>query len=152
VALWRDLGLPYEEAHTRLLVGRAARGLGDEEGATLEIQAARAAYERLGPRADANQAWALLVPLRDRPSGVTARGTEVLRLIAAGRSNREIAGTLRVSRFIEEAGHYFDEGFWRPEHRRMSLARNRFGPGVREYRCQPLTGLDEGAGTVAPDQ
>jgi ATP/maltotriose-dependent transcriptional regulator MalT len=97
LAIWRDLGLPYEEAQTRLLIAKAGRALGDEEGATLEIQAARAAFERLGARTDAQRARALLAPESHRPGGLTARETEVLRLIAAGRSNRDIAGRLVIS-------------------------------------------------------
>jgi DNA-binding NarL/FixJ family response regulator len=33
----------------------------------------------------------------DRPAGLTAREAEVLRLIAAGNSNRDVAGTLVLS-------------------------------------------------------
>jgi tetratricopeptide (TPR) repeat protein len=35
--IWCDLGLPYEEAQTQLLIGAAAKELGDEEGALLAI-------------------------------------------------------------------------------------------------------------------
>ncbi len=96
-AIWRDVGLPYEEAQTRLLIGSAARALGDEEGAILELRAARAAFERLGARADARRAAALIATGSDRPAGLTAREAEVLRLIAAGKSNRDIATRLVIS-------------------------------------------------------
>jgi ATP/maltotriose-dependent transcriptional regulator MalT len=52
-ATWRDLRLPYEEAETRLLLGKAIHAMGDEEGARLEIQTARAGFERLGAHRDA---------------------------------------------------------------------------------------------------
>jgi len=96
-AVWRDLQLPYEEAQTRLLIGRAARALVDEEGAALEIQAAIGAFEHLGAVGDARRAAALISPGIDRPAGLTEREIEVLRLIAGGKSNRAIAGTLVIS-------------------------------------------------------
>jgi ATP/maltotriose-dependent transcriptional regulator MalT len=96
-AMWRDLQLPYEEAETRLLIGRAARALGDEEGAALEIRAALGAFEHLGAAGDARRAAALISPQIDRPAGLTEREIEVLRLIASGKSNRAIAGTLVIS-------------------------------------------------------
>jgi ATP/maltotriose-dependent transcriptional regulator MalT len=99
VTRWNAIGLPYEEAQARLLVGAAARGLGDEEGARLEIQAARAAFERLGARRDALRAAALLAGGADRPAGLTPREIEVLRLVAGGKSNRQIAQTLVISEY-----------------------------------------------------
>jgi DNA-binding NarL/FixJ family response regulator len=63
----------------------------------LELQAARAAFERLGARADARRAATLIATGSDRPAGLTAREAEVLRLIAAGRSNRDIATRLVIS-------------------------------------------------------
>jgi ATP/maltotriose-dependent transcriptional regulator MalT len=96
-AIWRDLGLPFEDAKTRLLIGTATAALGDDEGATIEIEAARSCFERLGARAEARRAAALVSSSSDRPAGLTAREAEVLRLIAAGNSNRDVAGTLVLS-------------------------------------------------------
>jgi DNA-binding NarL/FixJ family response regulator len=94
---WRDLGLPYEEARARLLAGAAVTLLGDADGGRVELQAARASFERLGAAADARQATALLQG-RHRPGRLlTGREVEVLRLVASGMGNREIAGTLHLS-------------------------------------------------------
>jgi DNA-binding CsgD family transcriptional regulator len=96
VAAWRDLGLPYEEARARLLRGAAVAMLGDTEGGRAEIGAARAAFERLGATADARQAAALLQGPRPRRL-LTDREVEVLRLVASGGSNRDVAGALHLS-------------------------------------------------------
>jgi ATP/maltotriose-dependent transcriptional regulator MalT len=96
---WEALGLLYEEAQARLLIAAVTRGLGDEEGARLEIQTARAAFERIGVRRDALHSSALLVSGSDRPAGLTPREIEVLRLVAGGRSNRQIAELLIVSEY-----------------------------------------------------
>jgi DNA-binding NarL/FixJ family response regulator len=77
----------------------AARALGDDEGARLEIQAARATFERLGARREALRAAALLASGSDRPAGLTPREIEVLRLVAGGKSNRQIAQTLVISEY-----------------------------------------------------
>jgi DNA-binding CsgD family transcriptional regulator len=96
VAGWRDLGLPYEEARARLQVGVALRGLGDQAGGTVEIRAARAGFDRLGAADDARRAAALLRPSRPRRL-LTDREVEVLRLVASGSSNRDVAGALHLS-------------------------------------------------------
>jgi DNA-binding CsgD family transcriptional regulator len=98
VAGWRDLGLPYEEARARLLRGAAVAMLGDAEGGRAEIEAARAGFERLGAAADARQAAALLQGGQSRPRRLlTDREVEVLRLVASGGSNRDVAGALHLS-------------------------------------------------------
>jgi ATP/maltotriose-dependent transcriptional regulator MalT len=94
---WRALGLPYEEAKARLLIGTTRRMLGDEEGGRIEIDAARAGFERLGAAADARHAAALLQQRRASPRLLTDREVQVLRLVASGKSNRDIAGALHLS-------------------------------------------------------
>jgi DNA-binding CsgD family transcriptional regulator len=94
---WRDLGLPYEEARARLLAGAAVTLLGDADGGRVELQAARAGFERLGAAADASQATAFLKGRHRRGRLLTGREVEVLRLVASGMGNREIAGTLHLS-------------------------------------------------------
>ena len=96
-ASWQELRLPYETAQARLLYGQALRRAGGEEDALLELRAAQAAFERLGATADAARAAALLGGRADLPAGLTAREVEVLRLVAAGKTNREVAAALVIS-------------------------------------------------------
>jgi DNA-binding CsgD family transcriptional regulator len=96
-ATWQELGLPYEAARARMRHGMAVRQAGDEEGARLELRAALAAFERLGAADDAATAAGLLAGRPDLPRGLTAREAEVLRLVAAGRTNRQVAAELMLS-------------------------------------------------------
>jgi DNA-binding NarL/FixJ family response regulator len=96
--LWQDLSALYEIARTRMSIGLACRELRDEETAILELEAAREIFSRLGAR----PALAQVDTFLQRPSsmsayGLTERELEVLRLAAAGRSNREIAAALVIS-------------------------------------------------------
>ena len=90
---WHALDAPYEIARTRVVVGDACRLLGDEEAALLEHEAARSIFERLGAKPDLARFEA---PAKDE-HGLSRRELEVLRLVAAGRTNREIAATLVIS-------------------------------------------------------
>jgi DNA-binding CsgD family transcriptional regulator/tetratricopeptide (TPR) repeat protein len=90
---WRVLEAPYEIARTRVLVGEACRALGDEEAAALEHEAARDGFERLGARPDLLRMGARAGDTH----GLSRRELEVLRLVAAGKSNREIARVLVIS-------------------------------------------------------
>jgi len=93
---WQELEAPYEAARARLLVGRACKALGDEEAFALELDAARRTFEELGARPDL---VSIDSPTENAaaPHGLTARELEVLRLIATGKSNREIASELVIS-------------------------------------------------------
>ncbi|MFF9017506.1 LuxR C-terminal-related transcriptional regulator [Streptomyces sp. NPDC014870] len=99
LAGWLELRVPYEAAQVRMLLAAADRAAGDEEAARLELEAARTAFERLGAVPDARRASALLTRRRRQalPGGLTAREAEVLRLVAEGGTNREIAQALVIS-------------------------------------------------------
>jgi len=95
---WQDQEAPYEAARARELVGRACWALGDLDAARLELEAARAAFAELRAAPDLARIASLLeegAPA-DR-HGLSPREVEVLRLVAAGKSNREIAATLTIS-------------------------------------------------------
>jgi class 3 adenylate cyclase len=58
--LWTDSDLPYEAARARVMLGRALRASGDEDGARLELEAARTAFEKLGAPLDLRKTLDLL--------------------------------------------------------------------------------------------
>jgi ATP/maltotriose-dependent transcriptional regulator MalT len=94
---WQRLRLPYDAARVRVLLGRALLAAGEGDAGRAELGAAAAAFERMGAVPDARTARALAEPAERLPRGLTAREAEVLRLVAAGRSNREIAAALVIS-------------------------------------------------------
>ena len=74
----------------------ACREVGDADGAELALSSSLAAFEQLGAAAEAARTAELLGG-RPAVAGLTAREIEVLRLVAAGKSNREIAAELYLS-------------------------------------------------------
>jgi DNA-binding CsgD family transcriptional regulator len=96
-ATWHDLDAPYETARTGVLIGLACRALGDGDTAALELEAATSAFERLGALPDLARVEALARPDLHETHGLTPRELEVLRLVAAGKTNRDIAKQLVVS-------------------------------------------------------
>jgi DNA-binding CsgD family transcriptional regulator len=93
---WRELRCRYEIARTQARVSGALDAVGDREGASREREQAAATFEELGARRD-------LAALEDAarppsaPGGLSEREVEVLRLVAAGKSNRDIAGELSIT-------------------------------------------------------
>jgi DNA-binding NarL/FixJ family response regulator len=96
VAAWTTLSAAYEVARCRTLLGRAYRALGDETAADAELRAARDAFAGLGAEPAASEC-ARLLGAALVPGGLSPREVEVLRLVAAGRSNAQVADALFLS-------------------------------------------------------
>jgi DNA-binding NarL/FixJ family response regulator len=95
---WREIEAPHEAARTRVLLAQACRALGDQDGAEMELDAARSTFTQLGALADVARVQALSPDSgRTTPGGLTSREVEVLELVAKGKTNRQIAGDLVIS-------------------------------------------------------
>jgi ATP/maltotriose-dependent transcriptional regulator MalT len=92
---WQQLGAPYEVARCRLQLGRALRELADADSALAHLKAAHRTFEDLGAAPAAREVAALITPAT--PGSLTEREIEVLRLVATGRTNPQIAATLVLS-------------------------------------------------------
>jgi DNA-binding NarL/FixJ family response regulator len=96
---WRQLEAPYDAARVRVLVGLACRALEDEDGAEMEFDAARLAFQQLGAATDVKRVDELSKTTSPAISlgGLTAREIQVLGLVATGKTNRAIAAELVIS-------------------------------------------------------
>src|SRR5690242_619433 len=111
---WAALAQPQQEAYALLLAARAASAAGNREGAAARLGRAADLASRLGARPLLEQIGSLarrarldvptlpgprghVEPGGAAPFGLTERELEVLRLVAAGRGNRDIAAELFIS-------------------------------------------------------
>jgi DNA-binding CsgD family transcriptional regulator len=96
--IWQRFEAPYETARVRELIGQACREFGDEDSARLELEAAREGFAKLGAAMDLARLDLLLeIATAADSHGLTGRELEVLRLVAAGKSNRQVADELVIS-------------------------------------------------------
>jgi DNA-binding CsgD family transcriptional regulator len=115
---WRALRMPYEGARTAVVVGLACAALGDRVAADLEFDNATAVFTELGATPDLRHLAGLTGGPIDtgatptRSGGVPAlsvREREVLALVAAGNTNRDIAAALVISQHT--AGRHVENIF-----------------------------------------
>src|SRR5690625_3146123 len=97
IQVWSRVGCPFEVARSRVAAARALEGVGDQESARRELEAARSVFESLGAQPSVTEIDTLLGAATRAPAGLTSREVEVLRLVAVGRSNRQIATELVLS-------------------------------------------------------
>ncbi|MFB4318965.1 AAA family ATPase [Actinomadura sp. 21ATH] len=100
-AAWRELERPYELAESLLRGAEAALARGDRDGAAERLErageAARGLRAKLLCDEIAELSGRLRRPADAAPLGLTPREFEVLRLVADGQSNRDIAAALYIS-------------------------------------------------------
>jgi DNA-binding NarL/FixJ family response regulator len=98
---YRRSGAPYEEAMARLSLARQLRAVGRQGDATAHAVAARGMLSRIGATRAAAEAEGLASTTARPPTGdaalLTPREREVLRLVAEGHTNREMARRLVLS-------------------------------------------------------
>ena len=95
---WNMLQLPYESAYTRELKGLIYRQLNDKDNSDTELAAAKWTYQQLQAKTDLKRINRLIEKkLPHESHGLTLRELQVLRRVASGKTNKNIAGELFIS-------------------------------------------------------
>ena len=118
------LEIPYEVARTQAKLAAVCGQLGDRDSAEMLCEAARSTFLELGATSDLStegrMPWS---PGNSGDSGLTGRQMAVLRLLANGQTNREIALDLRISEHTvaRHVSNIFDKIGVTFAHRRRGL-------------------------------
>jgi ATP/maltotriose-dependent transcriptional regulator MalT len=105
VELYERAGAPFESARVRIALAETLGSRNQLDAAVREAHIANETFRRIGAAKEAEGAAGLLTMLNARrkadagksPDGLTARETEILALVAEGRSNQDIAADLVLS-------------------------------------------------------
>jgi DNA-binding CsgD family transcriptional regulator len=99
IAAHAELRLPFEHARSLLVLGEVQRRAKQRRAARETLTAAQAAFDRLGARLWSERAAAERARIggRTQVEGLTETELRVAELVAAGRSNKEVAAELFVS-------------------------------------------------------
>jgi DNA-binding CsgD family transcriptional regulator len=95
VERWLALDVPYEVATARTMLGQAFRDRGEVTAAADSFAAAAKLFDQIGAHLAARHTDGEARP--SLPAGLTEREVEVLRLVAEGKTNSEVAAELYLS-------------------------------------------------------